>query len=201
MLQMMQQMAKMMGIEFPMTEPKPAAKTRKVKTVNVPPAFTEPTLMAMSRDQLKQLAGADPKERTRTTTLVQRILAKQATKPARTKNVSAKKEYLNGMKGKVQLTDDGVVITVLGKGKKNKNGEWSAKAAKHEVSDTVGKGDTKKEAMYNLNDNLPEGYCIGWNSNAWDTEDTRDPNHLLRSKKKARKRNSNKSSVLTADVS
>ena len=198
MLQMMKQLASMMGVEFPMPEPKPAAKTRKVKTVNVPPASEEPTLMAMSRDQLKQLAGVAANSRLRTPTLVETILANQKpqTKPRHTNG-----EYLTGIKGTKTLTDDGVILTILGASQKDDDGEWLDEAAPHPTSGTVGRGETAKEAMHALNDALAEqGYRIGWKSNYFQKVEGRNADHLLRSKQKSRKRNINKSSVLTADV-
>ena len=182
--------AKTLGLEFPQPAPAPAAKTRKVKTVNVPPAFDEPTLMAMSRDQLKQLAGVEPKKRTHTATLVQMILANQEPKP-QPKHTTG--EYLTGIKGTKTLTDDGVILTILGASQKDDDGEWLDEAAPHPTSGTVGRGETAKEAMHALNDALAEqGYRIGWKSNYFLKVEGRNADHLLRNKQKARNRNTNK---------
>jgi len=191
------QVAKTLGLEFPQPAPAPAAKTRKVKTVNVPPAFDEPTLMAMSRDQLKQLAGVEPKKRTRTATLVQMILANQEPKP-QPKHTTG--EYLTGIKGTKTLTDDGIILAILGASQKDDNGEWLDEAAQHPASGAVGHGNTAKEAMHALNDGLShQGYRIGWKSNYFTKVDERSSDHLVRTAK-TRNRNTNKSAVLTADI-
>ena len=182
----------------PTGKPKAAKKTRKVKSVDAPPVFTEATLTAMPREQLKGLAGVGASSKLRSKTLVQQILGNQQPEVEPVSPIQDKAEYLKGMMVRQTLTDDGIMLEILGTGVQKKDGTYKKKAKKHDLTGACGIGNDYKEAVYSLNEGLAEqGFKIGKPGNWFEQVDERTG---ITKSNRPKRRNTNKSAVMTADL-